>query len=153
MPLIKYAQYLFYPDGSPASEVELPVHLWGGNVLVPTFTNKAGTTPLANPVMTDVGGLLTFYAAPGNYLTDVAGTIFNYPVDAGETDDAWPGLFIHAQASAAATWTVAHHFGVEPSVNVIVEGDVVEAGISHTDGETTVITFGAPSTGTAYLRR
>lgn len=153
MALIKYFQFLFFPDGTPVSELPYPVMLLGGNVDVPTFADKAGTTPLANPVLTDPGGLLTFYAAPGAYATDVSGRLFHYAVDATEPDDAWPGTFVHTQASPAAIWTVQHHFGIEPRVDVVVAGAAVEAEVSHTDDETTVITFGAPTTGTAYLRR
>lgn len=153
MPLIKYGQFLTFPDGSPAAETSFPVMLLGGNVLVPVFADKAGTTPLANPVMTDTDGLLTFYAAPGCFATDVAGTFFHYLVDELEPDDAWPGTFIHEQTSPASVWTVEHHLGVEPSVQVVVLGAATEAEVSHTDEETTVITFGAPTSGTAYLRR
>lgn len=153
MALIKYGQYLTYPDGNPAAEASFPVMLLGGNVLIPVFSDKAGTTPLDNPVLTDVDGLLTFYAAPGAFVTDIAGTLFHYPVDAAESDDAWPGTFVHEQVSAASTWTVEHHFGVEPSVAVLVDGQASEGDVSHPDAETTTISFGTPTTGTAHLRR
>ena len=74
MPLVKYGQYLTYPDGSPAAEASFPVQLDGGNVLIPVFADKAGQTPLANPVLTDQDGLLAFDAAPGSFLTDIAST-------------------------------------------------------------------------------
>lgn len=153
MPLIRYAQYLTYADGNPVADSTALVNLVGGNVAVPVFADKAGTTPLTNPVPTDSDGLLAFYAAPGAFYTDISGTLFHYPVDASETDPAWPGTFVHDQASASSTWTVAHHFGVEPSVNVIVAGQAVQADVAHPDDETTTISFGAPATGTAYLRR
>jgi len=153
MPLILYSQYIAYPDGSPASEIEIPVLLLGGNQLIPLFSNKAGTTPVANPVTTDVDGLISAYAAPGALTAELAGTFFHFPVDSTETDPAWPGTFIHTQVSAATVWTVAHHFGVEPSVTVLVDDDAVEAAVSHTDDETLTITFGASTTGVAYLRR
>jgi hypothetical protein len=152
MPLIKYGQYLTYPDGNPVSEQPYPVMLAGGNVLVPVFTDKSGT-PLANPVMTDTDGLLTFYAAPGHYVTDVSGTLFHHTVDETDPDDAWPGLFIHTQAVAATVWTVNHHFGVEPTVNTLVSGQSAEADVTHPTTEQTVITFGSPVSGTALLRR
>lgn len=153
MPLIKYFQYLTYPGGDPAADESFPVQLTGGNVLVPTFTTKAGTTALTNPVLTDNNGLLTFYAAPGDYFTDISGTLFQYLVDPTETDEAWPGTFVHVQSASSATWTVNHHLGVQPQVVVLVSGIAVEAGVSHTNDETTVITFGASTSGTAYLRR
>jgi hypothetical protein len=153
MPLIKYAQYLTYPDGNPVDTMPYPVQLLGGNILVPTFADKAGTTPLANPVLTDTDGLLTFYAAPGSFFTDVSGTLFHYLVDDTEPDDAWPGTFVHAQASPASVWTIEHHFGVEPEVTVLVAAQASEGDVTHPDDETTIITFGSPVSGTALLRR
>jgi hypothetical protein len=154
MPLIRYSQYIAYPDGSPAAEIEVPVLLLGGNQLVPLFTSKAGTTPVSNPVTTDQDGLVSVYAAPGTLAVELAGQFFHFPVDPEETDPAWPGTFIHTQASASTQWTVAHHFGVQPSVTVLVSGVVTTpSSVSHTDDETTVITFGSSTSGTAYLRR
>ena len=54
---------------------------------------------------------------------------------------------------AAAVWTVDHHFGIEPSVNVVTGGNVVEADIAHPTTAQTVITFSSPQSGTAHLRR
>src|SRR6187200_3282990 len=70
MPLIHYRQFLTYPDGNPAANTLFPLMLSGGNVLVPTFVDKAGTIPLPNPVLTGVDGLIDFYAAPGAYAVD-----------------------------------------------------------------------------------
>ncbi|MGW8357396.1 hypothetical protein [Streptomyces wedmorensis] len=153
MPLIHYGQYLTYADGTPAADITVPVRLLGGNVLVPLFSNKAGTTPLANPVMTDVDGLATFFAAPGEYFTDISGNVFHYDVDPGEPDEAWPGTYVHDQGVAASVWTVDHHFGAPPAVTVLVAGQVAEADVLHPDSETTTITFGAPTVGVALLRR
>ena len=152
MPLIKYMQFLTFPDGNPVDTLPYPVMRLGGNALTPTFTDKAGTTPLANPVTTNAVGLLTFYAAPGAYVTDVSGHLFHYAVDDDETDVAWPGVFIYTQASPASVWTIEHHFGVEPSATVLVSAQDSQGDVSHPDSETTTITFGAPVTGTAYLR-
>lgn len=153
MPLIHYGQYLTYADGTPAADIAVQVRLLGGNVLVPLFSDKAGTTPLTNPVMTDVDGLATFFAAPGEYATDISGNVFHYDVDASETDEAWPGTYVHDQGVAASVWTVEHHFGAPPSVTVLVAGQVTEADVTHPDPETTVIDFGAPTVGVALLRR
>lgn len=153
MPLIHYGQYLTYADGTPAANIPVPVRLLGGNVLVPLFSDKAGTTPLANPAMTDVDGLATFYAAPGEYFTDISGNVFHYDVDATETDEAWPGTYVHDQGVAATVWTVEHHFGAPPAVTILVAGQVAEADVTHPDFETTVIDFGAPTVGVAILRR
>lgn len=153
MPLIHYGQYLTYADGTPAANRLAPIQLLGGNVLVPLFSDKAGTVPLANPVTTDGDGLAQFYAAPGLYFTEISGNVFHYAVDATEPDDAWPGTYVHDQGVAATVWTVAHHFGAPPAVTVLVAGQVAEADVFHPDPETTTITFGAPTVGVALLRR
>lgn len=153
MPLIKYTQYITYPDGSPAAEIAVPVWLLGGNVPIPVFSDKAGTSPVANPVMTDVDGMISVYAAPGQVTAELAGQLFHFLVDATETDDAWPGTFVHLQNSAAQVWTVEHHFGIEPSVENLVLSSAMTADVSHPDTETTVITFASPVSGVAYLRR
>jgi hypothetical protein len=153
MPLIRYSQYISYPDGSPASEIEVAVWLLGGNVPIPVFADKAGTTPVSNPVMTDGDGLISVYAAPGAVTAELAGQLFHFLVDATETDDAWPGTFIHTQVSTATTWTIAHHFGIEPVVDSLVLSSPMQGEVSHPDTETTTITFGAPVSGVAYLRR
>ena len=153
MPLILYSQYITYPDGSPAAGVPVAVWLLGGNQLVPVFSDKAGTAPVANPVTTDGDGLVSVYAAPGALTAELAGQLFHFVVDAAETDPAWPGTFIHTQAAPATVWTVQHHFGVEPTVQVVGSAAAVEAEVNHPSTGTTTITFGAPATGVAYLRR
>ena len=153
MPLIRHSQYVFYPGGGPASGILLGVNLRGGNQLVPLFSNKAGTTPQANPVTTGPYGEVDFYAAPGDYVVWLAGESFPVPVDASETDESWPDTFVHTQATPATSWTIGHHFGVRPSVTILVEDRVTEADVTHTDDETAVVTFGAPTGGVALLRR
>lgn len=153
MPLIEYGQYLTYADGAPVAEVPVSVQLLGGNVLVPLFSDKAGTSPLANPVMTDLNGYATFFAAPGSYSTEISGAAFHYGVAPAEPDDAWPGVFVHDQDVPATVWTVGHHFGCSPAVTVLIGGQVAEAAVDHPDAETTTITFSTPVTGTAHLRR
>ena len=153
MPLIKYTRYISYPTGNPAANTPVAVWLLGGNVLVPLFADKAGTIPLANPVTTDQDGLVSVYAAPGPLTVELAGQVFALLVDAGETDDAWPGVFVHEQDTPASVWTVEHHFGVEPTVDSLVSSLSTAAEVSHPDTETTVITFAAPTSGVAHLRR
>lgn len=153
MPLIHYSTYVFLPGGNPAADMELTVYLTGGNVAVPLRADKAGTTPLANPVMTNADGLVAFYAPPADYSVWIAGTVWPLTVDPAETDPAWPGTFIHTQSTPATTWTIDHWFGIEPSTTVLVDGQRAEADVQHPDGMTTVLTFGAPTPGVAYLRR
>lgn len=155
MPLIKYSQFFFNPGGGEAAGVPMRVTLTGGNQLTRLFADKAGTQPLENPLptATDPAGLLSFYAPPGDYTVWFAGQAWPLPVDEDETDPAWPGLFIHHQISPAAVWTIDHWFGVRPSVSLLVGGQETNADVAHPDENTTIVTFGAPQTGTAHLRR
>lgn len=153
MPLIHYQRYITYPDGHAAANVTLPVWLLGGNILVPLFADKAGTTQVSNPAETDGDGLISVYAAPGVLMTELASQIFLFLVDPAEPDDAWPGTFVHEQDTPAAVWTVEHHFGVEPSVDIVIGGAPVEATVDHPDSSTTTLTFSSAQSGTAYLRR
>jgi hypothetical protein len=153
MPLIRYFQYITYPDGNPAGDVTLPVWLLGGNQPVPLFADKSGLTPAPNPTTTAGDGLLDVYAAPGPLTVELAGEIFPLLVHPDEPDVAWPNTFVHTQSVAASVWTVAHHFGIQPAVTNLVSSEPVNAEISHPDDETTVITFSAPTSGTAHLRR
>lgn len=153
MPLIKYATYVYLPGGNPAANMDIPIQLVGGNQLVPLFADKAATTPLPNPVTTDAEGFLWFYAAPGAFCLELSGEMFHVLVAEDETDEAWPGLFIHDQPVAASTWKINHHFGVQPAVTVLVAGQRAEVDVTHPDDTTAVLTFGAPTVGVAYLRR
>ena len=153
MPLIKYQRYITYPDGNPAGNRAQQIELYGGNVMIPLFSDKAGTVPLSNPVMTDADGLAEFYAAPGEFITVLAGEVFLFLVDPAEPDDAWPGVFVHEQAAPASVWTIDHHIGAPPAVTVLNSGQPVEMTVQHTTAEQTVLTFSAPTSGTALLRR
>lgn len=44
-----------------------------GTVLSSLYTDRAGTTPLTNPLTTDANGFVRFYAAPGYYKATVSG--------------------------------------------------------------------------------
>ena len=153
MPLIRYFQYITYPDGNPAADREQLVCLLGGNVGVPLFSDKAGSVPLANPLTTDGDGLAEFFAAPGSFITELAGEIFHFLVHPAEPDDAWPGLFVHEQPLPSSVWTVNHRMGVQPDVTVLVAAQPTEGEVLHLSPSSLTITFGAPVSGTALLRR
>lgn len=153
MPLALYSEYIFLPGGNPAANMPIPIGLVGANQVSPLFADKPGTIPLANPVMSDADGRIQFYGAPGRYFASLAGESTLIPVDAAETDDVWPGVYVHDQAVPATVWTIDHHFGLEPAVTVLVGGARVEAEVTHPTAEQTVITFSPAQAGTAFLRR
>lgn len=151
--LALYSLMMFFPGGGPASGASVDVAVHGSNVLPLLFTDAAGTTPAPNPLTADGMGVIEFYAAPGCYKAELAGDTFDVPVDPSHTDPVWPGLWVHTQAVASTVWTVEHHFGVRPAVDILVGVADFQAEIDHPDTETTVITFGSPMVGTAHLRR
>src|SRR5688572_9602594 len=153
--LVLYSLMLFFPGGGgPASGASIDVHLHGSNQSPLIFTDSAGTIPATNPIIADGMGNIAFYAAPGQYMAELAGELFHVPIDPSHTAPVWQDIWVHDQPVAASVWTVEHHFGTRPAVDIIISGGAVfEGEVTHPDDETTVITFGAPSSGTAYLRR
>lgn len=151
--LVQYTAMLFFPGGGQAIGASIDVTLDGSNQAPLLFVDALGTIPEVNPLIGDGTGTITFYAAPSLYLAELAGTWTRIPVDALYPDPVFPNLYVHTQAVPAAVWTVNHHFGTRPAVDIIIGGEVFEADVTHPDGETTVITFGSPTTGTANLRR
>jgi len=153
MALARYELYVFYPGGGLAADADVTVRLAGSNITPPLFTDAAGTVPQTSPV-TDADGLLSFYAAPGSYQAEFAGEIFPVPVAESETAEVQPGVFTHTQESPASVWTIAHRFGIQPLVDVIV-GNASVSGYetAHPDTETTTVTFQTPTSGVAHLRR
>lgn len=154
MALALYSRYLYYPGGGQAAGRDVPVFLTGSNVEAMLFADREGTTPAPNPAVTDADGLLSFYAAPGMYSVPFAGESYLVEVDPAEPSQVHPGLFVHEQETPATTWTIAHHFGIEPRVDVMVnKASTVPAAVTHPDTQTTVVTFASPTAGTAHLRR
>lgn len=71
------------------------------------------------------------------------------PGPAGGGDSA---AYVHTQASASATWTIAHNLGFFPDVAVFTVGGVeVVAEVVHTSTLVTVVQFAAPMSGSARL--
>lgn len=151
--MVLYTAALLFPGGTPAANYPVTVKHRASNREALLLTDATGTTQADNPTMTDDFGQATFWAAPGYYVTDLAGEIFEYQVDPSITDPVWPDLWVHTQSTPASVWQIAHHFGIRPHVEVMVEDEVVHEVVQHPDDEHTTITFGAPFTGVAYLRR
>jgi hypothetical protein len=151
--LVRYTSTVNFPGGGTPSNYPVSVMIRGGNQMALLFTDQAGTTPAPNPITTDGFGMVAFWAAPGDYVIPLAGDMFSVMVANSHTDPVWPGLWVHDQSTPAIVWTIAHRFGVQPQVEVLVAGQVAKAAVAHPDAETTTITFAAPTVGVAYLRR
>lgn len=151
--LVPYLADMYFPDGSPAADYTTAVRPRASNQLALLFTDGTGTTPADNPVTTDEFGVASFWAAPGDYVSIIAGAVFEYQVEPSFTDPVWPDLWVHAQTVLSAVWSVDHCFGIPPSVELVLSGQETEAAVAHPTTLLTTITFGVPVTGTAYLRR
>jgi hypothetical protein len=151
--LVLYDADLSFPDGSPAADYTVPVCLRGSNQYARLFTDSTGDTPLDNPLTTDSEGNGMFYASPGDYVSMIAGTIFDYRISTSFVGSVWPNLWVHDQAITASTWAIPHRFGSFPQVSIKVANEVVYADVAYPDDEHVTISFGDPVTGTAYLRR
>lgn len=71
------------------------------------------------------------------------------PVSGAGTGDA--AAFVFTQTIPAATWTILHNLGYEPSVSVIVGGEEVEADVEFPNNNLVVVSFNFPEMGIARL--
>jgi hypothetical protein len=67
MALQFYSARYWLPNGNLSANRPANVFPELSNVHASLFADQAGTIPIPNPLSTDGGGLLTFWAAPGNY--------------------------------------------------------------------------------------
>src|SRR3990172_12784114 len=143
MPFPAYSTFLSVPGGDPAADWPVGVFSRGSTQPTLLFSDSVATTPLANPVMTDGEGRLFFYAAPGDYMVPLAGEWFWVPLDSSVTEVVWSNLWTHEQETPSSVWTINHHFGVSPSVEILIDGESVESVVTHPSLSQTVITHGS----------
>lgn len=80
MSLQRYQKRFWFPNGSPAVNIEARVFFEDSSAFVPLFTDATGAVPMANPTVTDGAGVLTFWAESGDYWVHLDTEAFDVPV-------------------------------------------------------------------------
>ena len=80
MALQRYSDTFWFPSGELAVGVPATVFPLDSNVKAPLFAGISGTVPLPNPLETDSGGVLTFYAEHGDYWLHISDWTFQISV-------------------------------------------------------------------------
>lgn len=147
-----YTDIYWEPSGAVASQATARVFPRFSTSLAPLFSDPAMTVPLANPTMTDLIGVLTFYAAPGDYWIHIRDLTFDVVIG---DNFSWHAVVQHVQSAPASTWIIQHDLNAEPDVTVVTPAGVVAmVQTTFLDPNTVSLFFQAgPETGTAYLRR
>lgn len=150
MPL--YSDTFWQPDGTPAQLAQARVYQRFTNTLASLFSDPAMTVPAPNPAATSSLGVLTFYAAPGDYWIHIRGLTFDVVIG---DDFSWHAAYPHVQLVAAAVWSITHNLNTPAPVVTAVDGAGAElvGTVAYPTVNTATVTFGAPQTGTAYVRR
>lgn len=61
--------------------------------------------------------------------------------------------YVHTQTAASSSWAINHALSTKPGVTVVgAAGQEIFAEVHYPDDNNTVIVFGSPFAGTAYLR-
>lgn len=150
MPL--YSDTYWQPDGAPAALAPARVYQRFTTTLASLFSDPALTIPAANPAATSAGGVLSFYAASGDYWIHVRGLTFDVVIG---DDFSWHAAYPHVQLVPMAIWTVTHNLNTSAPVVTTVDGvgGSLFGSVQFLDPNTVEIDFGVPTTGTAYIRR
>lgn len=150
MPL--YSDTYWQPDGTPAALAPARVYQRFTTTLASLFSDPAMTVPAPNPAATSAGGVLSFYAAAGDYWIHIRDLTFDVVIG---DDFSWHAAYPHVQMVAADPWSITHNLNTPVPVVTTVDGTGTDifGSVTIIDPNTVEIDFGAPTTGTAYIRR
>lgn len=149
-----YSEQYWYPSGTVATGVLAYVFPRTSNVLAILYADLAGTVPLANPLPVNGGGFLSFFTESGDYWLYINGQSFYVIIDTdGALTQVWPSTYVHDHPVSETVWTVEHGLKSKPAVTVLIAGQIVTGDVLYVDDDNLTITFGAPVSGVAYLRR
>lgn len=155
MPLAKYRERYWYPDGSPAAGAQLYIYPRSGPPLLPLFADEAGTVPVPNPVVIPADGYVDVWMEHGDRWGYVNGQSFYLVIDLDpELTRVWPATFVHDHPAAETVWTIAHGLSSKPDVTCLgTSAEILFGEVAYQDDDHLTITFSGPTAGTAYLRR
>lgn len=143
--------YTFSSGGVAAG---IPVQVVRAGTRIPAQLYSAEGAQLRNPLATDSAGQVSFWIEPGSYdlLANGVRTPFLIAGEPGEGGGSG-GRLIHHQLTPSSLWNIPHALGFMPAVDVIRDDGVrVFSGVEHTGNTLVTLSFGDPTSGTAYLR-
>lgn len=118
MALELYSDRFWYTSGDIVTGALAYVFPKSSNSLASLFSDAAGTTPLANPLMTDGAGFLTFYAAVGEYWINISANTFLVSVGVSqEQADLTTGIASGGELDVAGATSITIH----PLIGYIVD--------------------------------
>lgn len=155
MPLAPYSEAYWFPNETFAANVQYHVFPRFSNVHAQLFQDQAGTIPLLNPGFTDANGVISFFVENGDYWLRIGDETFYVIVDLDPNlTHVWPSTFRWEQAAPAMVWVIQHGLNSFPNVSVLdANEDELFGEVNYVDDDSLTITFGAPTTGVAFLRR
>lgn len=140
-----------YANGQIADGEDILVVARSTIIPATLYVAAVGSGMLANPIIADDSGNISFYIDVGSYDFIVNGA--RVPFDAFEAAGSTTFYLQHDQDVAIATWVILHAFGRLPNVTLInPANEMIMTDLEYPDLATVVATFPAPTTGKAILQ-